>query len=316
MVRAEHLLISALTTALLSAAGFAQSAPRPSDEIVKQAVAARGAYLDEFRNLVSNENRTVTVYAKDGDVKRRKSVSSKFVVYRSTKQADRITEFRNVTAVNGEIVPGTEKRVEDFFVSVQKAESSAKELERIVTESQRYDDELAINGFTLFQGVTLAENLRPYFEFSVVGTEIISGVDTLVIEYRQTRPSPFIRVNDPPPSDGSVGVFYDSGLEIKNGVNERLSGRIWLDAGNYRIWKEQRTMTVQPEGFPKPVIVAQTDFEYGPSDFGILTPRRIVHSQYQILKKARASRKDVSVTLEYDKFRRPDVEVKVTEDSP
>lgn len=314
MGKTRLFLALAFVTMFLSVAGLAQTGPRPAlADVLRSAVAARDAYLGEFRNLLSFENRTVAVYSKDGNIKRRKMVRSKFVVYESTKEKGRISEFRNVVEVDGNPVPNSEKRVEDFFVSVQKAESSARELERIAKESQKYDDELAINGFTLFQGVILAENLRPFFEFNIVGRETVSGADTLAVEYRQTRASQFIRLINPPPPGGSIGVYYDAGLDTKNGLNERLSGRIWLDAANYRIWKEERIMSIQPDGYATPVVVARTDFEYGPSDFGILTPRKIVHTQYQVLKKERSSRKDVGVTLDYEKFRRPEVEVKVTE---
>jgi hypothetical protein len=306
-------MLAALLAAFAgSIVGRGQSLPQPPvAEIVRSAAAARQTYLVEFKNLISNETRRVTVYDKDGDVKRERTVISKFVVYGLTKDSDRITEFRNVTAVDGKPVSNPDKRVEDFFQSLRTAESSAKELQRIERESQRYDEDLAVNGFTLFEGVTLAPNLTDYFEYTLAGRDVVEGNPVYLVDYRQTKPSPYIKADGSrPPEDGTFGVFYDLALDTRE---PRLNGRLWIDAANYRIWREKRTMTLRPEGFERPVVAAETLFEYQPSEFGILTPKRIVHTQFALQKKGLTSRKDVAATLEYEKFRRPDVDVKVIE---
>ena len=68
-----------------------------------------------------------------------------------------------------------------------------------------------------------------------------------------------------------------------------------------------------PEGWNAPVVIAVTIFDYAGSDFGILIPKRIEHTQLDIRKKERISVKNSKITFEYDKFTRPDVEVKSSE---
>lgn len=131
----------------------------------------------------------------------------------------------------------------------------------------------------------------------------------MIISYRQTRPSPYILTETKnQPSDGKLAVIYD--LDYEGEANGRLRGKLWIDSRNYQIWKEQREMTVQPEGFAAPAVFAETSFEYQSSNFGVLTPRRIVYKEFEINKKLNIPRKTLGLTFTYDKFTRPDVEVK------
>jgi hypothetical protein len=108
-------------------------------------------------------------------------------------------------------------------------------------------------------------------------------------------------------------VIYELESAINGPANERLRGTLWIDVNTSQIRREKRQMTIQPESFTRRVVVADNEFEYQNSDFGILTPRRITYTSYRIDRKSEASVKEDSITLDYEQFTRPDVEVKSTE---
>lgn len=288
-----------------------QTAPPRTDEIVRKARDEMWKYVETFRNLLSQETKTFEIYEKNGEVKKRRVVTSNFIVYQLSKDEKRIAEYRNVLAVDGKNLERTENRAQDFFEKIVKVESSAKELERLQEESQRYDEELLISGMTLFQSPILSDNLRPAFEFTLAGKEIIDGREIFVIDYRQVKATPYISIGlQPAAGDAKSSLSYDVEIEGLSNFNERVHGRLWIDANNFQIRREHREMTIQPEGFEDRIVFSENDFEYQKSDFGILTPKKITSLQYRIDRKKRASVKDVKVTFEYQKFTKPDVEVK------
>lgn len=297
----------------LSANGQGGTQITPVNDIVNRAALQLPNYLSTFRNLISQETKTFTRYSKDGDVKKTKKVVSTFIVYPSAKDENRIAEYRNVISVDGRPVGNPEGRAKDFFERVVKSESSQAELRKIEDESSRYD-EIAVNGLTLFEGVPLLEHLRQSFSFTLSGTEKIGGYDTYRIDYEQVRASPYVSINESTvPSDGKMPVIYELESSVSGPANERLRGTLWIDVSTFQIRREKRQMTIQPENFARRVVAADNEFDYQNSEFGILTPRRITYTSYRIDRKNDASVKEDSITLEYEKFTRPDVEVKSSE---
>jgi hypothetical protein len=291
-----------------------QTAPLAAAEIVRRAAAQTPVYVEAFKNLLSEETKTFEVYGKDGDVKKRRVVRSTFIVYQLSKDTNKIVEYRNVNSVDGKRLSDADARAQEFFEKLVKVESSAKELERIESESQRYDEELFISNLTLFQSVALAENLRQHFDFTLAGKDSIDGKEVYVIEYRQTQASPNIAIGNT--SVGKAGLNYDVDLNGLKDVNERLNGKFWIDSETFQVVREHRVLSIQPSGFETRIPVSENRFEFQKSEFGILTPKRISHLQYDIDKKKRASVKDVQIVFEYDKFTRPDVDVKSNDVKP
>lgn len=314
-LNAAKTAIIIVSVVALSVITRTQTAANPTlAEIIDQAARQRTAYQDVFKNLLSRETKTFEIYGKKGDVKKTRSVVSTFLVYQLTKDAERISEFRNVKAVDGRQLENTEDRAKNLFEAVSKAESSEKELDRIENESQRFDEDIAVTGQTLFQAVTLADNLRPFFDFTLDGKAAIDGNQVYAVSYRQTNSTPYISA-DPRRvvGDHRLSVSNDAGLKMSGDLGERLSGKLWIDAATYQVRREMRTFTLQPPGFPRPVTLAETTFEYQKSDFGILTPKRITHVQYLISADDKSSRKEAAIIFLYDNFTRPDVEVKSAE---
>jgi hypothetical protein len=101
---------------------------------------------------------------------------------------------------------------------------------------------------------------------------------------------------------------YDVG--ISGEVNPRLKGKLWLDAETMQVRREVRQLTIRPPKFATPVVYTEDEFKYGQTEFPLLTPTRIVHLQNEIKAKDMTALKSERVVFEYDKFTKPEVEVK------
>jgi len=310
MFRNGKSVLSILVAILASAAAQTPSV----DEIVSHAGQQAAAYIETFRNLLSQENKTFEIYGKNGDVKKRRSVTSTFIVYPLTKDEKRIAEFRNVIAVDGKKLNDSDSRAQDFFQKIVRAGSSQKELEQIDKESSRFDQDFAITGMTLFQSPVLAPEMRSFFQFHIDGNERVDGGDSYVVSYEQTKPSGDIVVNSKENDYGkSYHQYYDVDVDREGELNPRIKGKLWIDAATFQIHKEIRVLTLQPEGASSPITAVTDEFEYQPSQFGILTPKLIRHTQYGVKTKSASSQKQVVVSMEYGNFTKPDVEVKSAE---
>ena len=292
-----------------AAVASGQVSPMAIEEIVKKADIQRLSYVAEFRNLLSEETKTFDEFNKKGEPKKQRSVKSIFVIYQLSKDENQIAEFRNVVAVDGKPVEKTEQRAQNFFERIAGVESTQKELQRIQDESSRFDGDISIEGFTLFQSAPLAENLRPFFEFTFEGEEMIDGLPTYRIAYKQIRDSPYILVNSKKDGEnGKLTLNYSADIKENENLNQRLTGKLWIDAETFQTRREIRTLSVKPKDFPTTTVLAENIFEYQKSDFGILTPRKITYMEYRINRNQPAT-KQMSVTFNYEKFTKPDVEV-------
>ncbi|MEO5860612.1 MAG: hypothetical protein ABIR33_16900 [Pyrinomonadaceae bacterium] len=291
-----------------TSAGLGQlSQEVPPQEMINRARDRTRIYLATFKNLLSEEKKTFEIYEKGGKVKKRKVVDSTFLVYQLTKAEGRVAEFRNVVAVDGKKVSNADDRAKDFFEKVVAADNSQKEYERIRDESSRFDEDFAINGLTLFQAIALSDELRGRFRFTMAGRESIGGKNVYVVLFEQIRADPAITVNSPAGSNN-----YDIEIEGPTRVelSTRIRGRLWLDADTFNVRRELRERTIQPEGFPQAVVVAEDLLEYTDTDFGILVPSTLSHLQYRVRLKEREVTKDTRIVFEYGKFTQPDVDVK------
>ncbi|MDM7923345.1 MAG: hypothetical protein QUS14_13695 [Pyrinomonadaceae bacterium] len=309
---AQIFSVAALLLALFAAAN-AQLAPMVED-VLKSASAERNRYVEVFQNLLAMETKTFEVFDKDGEVKKRRVVRSNLIVFRLENASDRVVEFRNVVEIDGKPIGDRDERVRTFFEKLSKSKTSENELERIEDESFRYDPDLRISGLTLFQGVALAENIRPAVRFELAGRENIGGNECLVLDYQQTTGSEFIRVNrgnSPHPTKASLSFEIEG--KPNELLEERIRGKLWLDAATLQIRKELREVTVKPRDFPGPVVISRTTAVYRDSEFGILTPEKLVNEILSLDRKRYISRRDITATFEYSGFTKPDVEIKSAE---
>lgn len=300
-------------TAVLSLFASSMTGQGASDRsllsILDGASQERSKYIALFKDLLSQETRAFQIFDKRGDVKKRRTVVSTFIVYQLANEAGSVAEFRNIVSVDGKAVGDSEKRAQQFFEDVVRAGSSKKEIEKIEKESSRFDLDLSVNGLTLFQAVALAENLRPDLSFELQGTEKIDGIETFVVSYRQVRESPYVLI-DPKRrnADGKLTLIYDLDIDRDSRAIPLLSGTFWFDRDSLRVRRELRTLTLV-DG-PRTQKAIETEMFYHDSVFGILTPKKLIFTQFELDTKAAGERKEISISFEYSNFTKPDVEVK------
>ena len=309
-------IFAAAAVLIVSAAAFSQTPNPPTpgtDEIVRQAAAQRLAYVAEFKNLLSRETKTFQTLAKDGRVKDEKTVVSTFLVYQLPGDGGRISEFRSVQSVDGKPVEGAETRTNEFFRTVAKAGTNAQQLAVIQKESTRFDDGFVIDGLTLYQAIELDDNLRPAFKFTLRGRENFGGHPVYVIDYEQTAATPYIYTNSKKaPPDDKLSYTFNSGYGNRD-VDPRLNGTLYIDAATYQVRRATRRATISPDRSGSRVKVSETDFQYTDSEFGILPPKKIVLTQFRA--KSDTEQKESVVIFDYDKFRHPETDVKVVEET-
>lgn len=298
------LLIAGAGIVAANAQLIADASPQ---EIVNGARRSTAAYLETFKNLLSQEKKTFEIYDSKGSVKKKKIVESTFLVYQLSKDSGRVAEFRNVTAVDGKPVANADRRAQQFFEKVAASDNAEKEFERIRGESTRFDEDFAVSGLTLFQATALSEALRGKFRYTMAGRESIGGKNVYVMLFEQLHPDDSIAVNTPTASH-NYDIELDGDKTAK--LDARIRGKLWIDSETFAIRRELRERTIQPVGFAAPVVVAENLLEYTESEFGILTPKTLSHLQYRVNLKDGKTVKDMRITFEYGKFTKPDVDVK------
>ena len=274
------------------------------DEIVKRANVEVKHYREEFRNLLAKEVKTFQFYDKNSAIKKQRVIVSNFLVYDLSIKKDETTEFRNVLSVDGKPVSKSDDRAVELFEKVSRANSTAKELERIQKESLRFDDEIKMYGLTLFQAIALNEKIRDVMAFELTGTLHSQNGDTYILKYQQIKVSPYINTSGNPPVDAVLDYEFDS----VRPVDALIAGTLWIDARTFQIVAEDRRLWVSSKEMTAPGLLTQTRFEFDDSPFGIRVPKMITHTEYRI-EKDRMGSKQIEITYEYSAFTRPDVEV-------
>jgi hypothetical protein len=300
-----------------TAAVFAQNTTVPPLEtILTESQKQSENYRETFKNLLADEFKTFEEFDKKGNSDGKTVVKSSFLVYQSGKSANSTNELRNILEVNGKPIPDSQKRGEEFLAELDKQTTLESELKKLQKESSKYDKTWLVYGLTLNQAIAIAPNLRPAFDYQFVGTENIGGNTVYVVSYRQKTKSPFITVNEKgnsKPAELSVNFNIDIPGDLKK-TERFLRGKLWIDAKTYQIWREERELIARTSD---PVMLVSNNFEYQPSDFGILVPKTISLTIFTAKKEKDdkySSFKDSTVSFEYSKFRKTNVEVRILDD--
>jgi len=314
-------ILGALTIIFIGAIGVFAQAPLPSptpppalDAILTESQKQTDFYRETFKNLLADELKTFEEFDKKGNSDKKSTVKSSFLVYQSGKNAKTTAELRNVLEVNGKLIPDSQKRGEEFLAELDKQTTLESELKKLEKESSKYDNSWTVYGLTLNEAVSLAPNLRPNFDFKLVGTENYQGNEVYVVSYQQTKKSPNITVDN---KNLSPDQFYLSfGLDLPGSLKKEgvfLRGKLWIDAKTFQIWREEQELTAQ---IAQPLVVLSTIFEYQTSDYGILVPKNIVLTVYNAKKDGSKyyTVKDTTIGFEYSKFRQTNVDVKILDE--
>lgn len=280
------------------------SAPPSSDaaataELIGRAVVRRREYKERFKDLTAEETQRVEEYGAEG-LKRRREVVSDLIIYQSQLDGSSTFEYRNVRTVDGKEVAGRDRRVEQLFGRLAKADSRKKELERIQRESKRYDLNYSFYGLTLDQAWMLGERLSPSFRFTVSGGGRIDGHDVIEVRYEQVSQNPELKTR------------LSSLPERLKDAEPLFRGRLWLDRETARLRREERELTIRHASLATPLTLMKFEFSYADSRFEILTPTRITVSTYNRGRDLPGGGAELSlggrVVFEYGKFSRFGVE--------
>lgn len=296
----------------------AQEESQPDlDVILRNAEEKTQNYREEFKNLLAEETKTFEVYDKKGNLKKSSVVESNFIIFQSAKDQDVTSEYRDVYKVDGKAIGDNQKRANDLINRLSMSSSAEQELRKIQNESLRYDKSLIISGLTLLQSPILEDYARPFFDFNLAGRDVINDSEVYVVEYRQKNPSPYILINEKktPNNKLSLGFNFDLPKSL-NKSNVFLRGKLWIDVKTFQIWREERELTAQTAN---PITILKTDFEYQPSEFGILVPKQISLTNYTVKKDGKNNQisavKDTKVDFVYSKFKKANSDVQIIEEN-
>jgi Sec-independent protein translocase protein TatA len=261
----------AFLSLLVAGPSLAQQTPQSDPELtelIRRARLSMSEYKTRFKDLTAEEEQTIEEYDSQGKLEKQRRISSDLVVYQSQVNPAEMFEYRDVKAVDGVAVKKREARLVNILNKSSKADSVKKEFDRISRESRRYDLGNSFYGMTLNQGMSLEENVRDAFQFTLAGREQIGGRDVTVIDYQQVSQSPSLTFDLkalPGPLKGATGFFR---------------GRLWLDAETAQIRKEVREFTLRLPSQGDPLVMHRFELEYAESRFGFLTPQRIVINNF------------------------------------
>jgi hypothetical protein len=274
-----------------------------TNEIVRRAADETRHFRDEFRNLLAKEVRTFRIYDKKSSLKKQRIIVSNFLVYDLSTTKDQTTEFRNVVSVDGKPVSDPDDRAVELFEKVSRASTASKELERIQKESLRYDEEIKMFGLTLYQAIALNEKIRDVIDFQSAGSAKVQGTDTIVLKFRQTKPSFYINTSGNPPVDAVLDYEFGS-----KSAESLIDGTLWIDSRTFQIVREERNLWIREKDMTVPALLTADVFEFEESRFTIRTPKHIVHVEYWVDSDHRGA-KHIEIEYDYSAFTRPDVEV-------
>jgi len=325
----KKIIYAAILTALIVVCAFAQTpSPTPQtlppvsptpvvslETILTEAEKQTANYRETFKDLLAIETKTFEKFGKNGETKDQTIIESNFFVYQSSKDGKTSSELRNVIKVDAKLVPESQARADRFLAELEKTSTVEKELEKIQDEGLRYDKTFKISGLTLFEAIALSDNLRSVFDFKLLGTEIYQSREVYVVSYQQTRKSPFITINQKKSKEQGIKADYDVSLPGSLKKSDIfLRGKLWIDAQTFQIWREERQIAVQTAA---PIVAQETVFEYQPSEYEILVPKKITFTENSIKKNNSnefTATKNTRVSFDYSKFRKTNVDVQILDD--
>lgn len=284
------------------------------DELLNKAERQTANYQETFRNLLALETKIFEEFNKEGQTKKQNTVESNFLVYQSSKNPKAAYELRNILKVDGKPIPNSQENADKFFEELGKSTTLKSELEKIEKAGSKYDKSFDISGLTLYEGAVLSNNIRPYFQFNVVGKDTFAEKEVYLVSYQQVRKSPFVIVNGKSADQNSPSYEFSLDIPGKYKNNDIfLRGKFWIDASTFQIWREERELYIQAN---EPLVLLQTTFDYQPSNYDVLLPLKIIMTSHEVKKVngKDTAVKDMRVNFEYANFRKTETDVKILDD--
>lgn len=310
----KHIIWGIIFNLFLAICILAQNQPT-LEEILNETSNQTVNYQETFRNLLTLETKTFETYDKNENLKKQNVVESDLLVYQSSKNSKISFELRNVKSVDGKPIPSATENSEQFFAELNKESTLKSQLDKIQKISSKYDKTLDISGLTLYEGIILSPNLRPFFEYSLQSTEDFQGQQVYVLTYHQIKQSPFISINGKGQDMNNPSLEFEVEIPGELKKNEVfLQGKFWIDAKTFQIHREERELVVQSN---EPLVVLKSELEYQTSNYGILVPKQISLEWNHINKKDGKyfAVKDTKIKFDYSNFRKTETDVKILDDT-
>jgi hypothetical protein len=271
------------------------------EELLDKASALCDKYRALFRDLTAEERRVFELYdERTGKIERQRQSVSDLIVYASLRDPNKFAEYRNIREVDGKPVKNQIERVEKLFERVAKADSVAKELDRITRESTRNDFDTQYTNFTIFNAAATYKELRRLFKYEFAGRERLSGQDLVVVRFEQ------------------IGFRKDLfGLrhyEKLNVTGPLMRGQYWLDPQTGQFRRERHEIFFRDNAQPRTFKAIEADYDFTAGEQGIWLPQRILFQVFDPLKSDKGFPVEmflnVRMTSEYGPFRRFEVKAR------
>jgi hypothetical protein len=302
-------LLAIVTIALCLIVPIASAAPQNREttlttaqleELLDKATALNEKYLALFRDLTAEEKRVFELYdQKTGKIKDQRQTVSDLIVYQSPRDPNSVTEYRNIREVDGKPVKKQLERVEKLFERVTKADSLARELDRINRESTRHDFDALITGFTIFNAAATHKDLRPLFKCEFAGRERLRDQDMVVVKFEQI--------------EFKKDLFGMRQYEKLNVTGPLMRGQYWLDPHTGQVRREHHEIFFRDNNQPRTFKVTEVDYEFTTGEQGIWLLQRMIFQFFNPSKWDKDKKYPIEmflngrITSEYGPFRRFEV---------
>jgi hypothetical protein len=271
------------------------------EELLDKASALCDKYRALFRDLTAEEKKVFELYdQKTGKIKQRRQTVSDLIVYQSQQDPNKFTEYRNIREVDGKPVKNQLERIEKLFERSAKADSVAKELDRITRESTRHDFGAQITNFTVFNAAATYKEFRPLFKYEYAGRERLRDQELALVKFEQV--------------EFKKDLFGMRQYEKLNVTGPLMRGQYWLDSQTGQVRRERHEIFFRDNAQPRSFKAIEVDYEFTTGEQGIWLPQRVVFQFYNPLKLDEDFPVEMflngRLTSEYGPFRRFEVKAR------
>jgi hypothetical protein len=236
---------------------------------------------------------------KTGRIKDQRQTVSDLIVYQSPRDPNSMTEYRNIREVDGKPVKKQLERVEKLFERATKADSVARELDRINSESARHDFDTLITNFTIFNAAATYKDLRPLFKYEFAGRERLRDKDLVLVKFEQI--------------EFKKDLFGTRQYEKLNVTGPLMRGQYWLDPQTGQVRREHHELFFRDNTQPRAFKFIEVDYEFTTGEQDIWLPQRIVFQYFNPSKWDKDKKYPIEmflngrITSDYGPFRRFEV---------
>ncbi|HET9132373.1 MAG TPA: hypothetical protein VFO86_15565, partial [Terriglobia bacterium] len=237
----RNLFLSATAVLIVCILAFTvcgQVAPGDLTAILQQAASRRQEYMDTFKDLTAVETKKTELFDKNGKIEKQRKVVSDLLIYRLQTNSAVMDEFRITREVDRKPVGKGEKQAIELLQNLAKTKNFEQERKRLRDENLKYTLKYYRWGITLQPVPAVIKEMQTAYGFFLGQRGLTNGRETIVLTYQ------------------SRGVSPSSSNLVRNFSNPKTGdrGTIWLDAGDFRVWRWESEKTVVDTDITSPVV--------------------------------------------------------------